>query len=313
MLATVYLRWLALCGFPLVIAPLIDAVFIAIGRSTRVMALQLLATLLNIILNPLFIYSMEFGIAGAAVATGLSRGASVLIGLYLIARDFHPARTDFRIDSSLGRIIRIGLPISWGIALYALVYWALIRVAVSPLGPAVNAALGIGYSALEGFTWPVFWGISLGVASLIGRYLGARRPDLARQTIVVAFPLISGLGFSAALIYWFGAEMLCGLFSNDPEVLREANAYARILAISQLFVAYECLAEAVLEGSGDTRPILVWSAPWNICRVPFSWYFAIHLGIGPAGIWWVIRCTTLIKAARKWSVVLRGGWQRIRV
>ncbi len=312
-LATDYLRWLAVFGFPLVMAPLIDAVFIAVGRTMLVMALQLIATILNIVLNPVFIYGLDYGIAGAAIATGISRGVAVLIGFSVLWRQFRPKRGDFRVDHSLHRIIRIGLPLSWGIALYALVYWALLRVAVSPLGPSVNAALGIGYSALEGFTWPVFWGLSIGVASLIGRCLGAQRPDLARRAIGLAFPLISTLGLSAALIFWFGAEPLCRIFSSDPEILREAILYARILAFSQLFVAYECLAEGVLEGSGDTRPILFWSAPWNLLRVPLAWYFAVHLGLGSTGIWWVINFSTVIKAAGKWSVVLRGGWQTIRV
>jgi putative MATE family efflux protein len=312
-LAVDYLRWLAIFGFPLVMAPLIDTVFIAVGRTLLVMALQLIATILNIVLNPVFIYALDYGIAGAAIATGISRGVAVLIGFALLWTQLRPVCAGFRSDHSLHRMIRIGLPLSWGIALYALVYWALLRVAVSPLGASVNAALGIGYSALEGFTWPVFWGLSLGVASLIGRCLGAQRPDLARRTIGLAFPLMSTLGVSAALIFWFGAEPLCGIFSSDPVVLRESILYARILAFSQLFVAYECLAEGVLEGSGDTRPILIWSAPWNLLRVPFAWYFAVHLGFGPAGIWWVINFTTLVKAAGKWSVVLRGGWQTIRV
>ncbi|MCI0666762.1 MAG: MATE family efflux transporter [Methylococcaceae bacterium] len=312
-LAAEYLRWLAIVGFPLVLAPLIDAVFIAVGRTALVMVLQLIATILNIVLNPVFIYRLEYGIAGAAIATGISRGVAVSLGFWLLWRQFRPGLRDFRPDRSLRRMIRIGLPLSWGIALYALVYWALLRFAISPLGPAVNAALGIGYSALEGFTWPVFWGLSLGVASLIGRYLGARRLDQAKRTIRLAVPLMSVLGLSAALIFWFGAEPLCGIFSDDPEVLREAILYARVLAFSQLFVAYESLAEGVLEGSGDTRPILWWSAPWNILRIPFAWYLAIHLGWGPAGIWWIINISTLIKAAGKWSVVLRGGWQTIRV
>jgi putative MATE family efflux protein len=312
-LAVDYLQWLAIFGFPLVVAPVIDAVFVAVGRTGLVMALQLIATVLNIVLNPVFIYGLEYGIAGAAIATGISRGVAVGMGLWFLWRQFEPRLSDFRPDNSIRRIIRIGLPLSWGTALYALVYWALLKYAVSPLGPEVNAALGIGFSALEGFTWPVFWGLSLGVASLVGRYLGAGRFDQAERTIYLAFPFMTLLGIAAALIFWFGAEPLCGIFSDDPEVLREAILYARILAFSQLFVAYEGLADAVLEGSGDTRPILLWSAPFNILRVPFAWYFAIYLGFGSAAIWWVINFSTLIKAAGKWSVVLRRGWQTIRV
>lgn len=312
-LATTYLRWLAIVGFPLVLAPVIDAVFIAVGRTTLVMGLQTIATILNIALNPLFIYVLDYGIAGAAMATGISRGVPVLLGFWILWRQFRPRLRDFRPDFSFHRIIGVGLPLSWGIGLYALVYWALLRYTISPLGADVNAALGIGYSALEGFTWPVFWGISMGVASLVGRYLGAHQLDQAKRTIRLAFPVMTALGILAGCIFWFYAESLCRIFTDDPAVLRQAVLYARILAFSQLFIAYECLAEAVLEGSGDTRPILFWSAPWNFLRVPFAWYFAIHLGFGPAAIWWVINISTAIKTVGKWSAVLRGRWQTIRV
>lgn len=312
-LAVEYLKWLAIFGFPLVIAPLIDAIFIAVGRTALVMTLQLIATALNIVLNPILIYQLDYGIAGAAIATGISRGVAVAIGFWILWRQFRPRLSDLRPDHSLGRIVHIGLPLSWGVFLFAFVYWALLKVAVSPLGPAVNAALGIGFSALEGFTWPVFWGLSIGVASLIGRYLGAEQLDQAHRTIRLAFSLMSALGVAASLTFWFAAEPLCRIFSEDPAVLQEAILYARVLAFSQLFVAYESLAEGVLEGSGHTRPILYWSAPLNLLRVPFSWYFAIHLGLGPAAIWWVINVSTFIKAAGKWSVVLRGTWQTIRV
>ncbi len=311
--AIVYLRWLSMVGFPLALAPVVDAIFIAIGRTGLVMVLQLVATLLNVLLNPILIYTFELGIGGAALATGISRGISVSIGLIVLRRQFMPQVQDFVWDSSLKRIIRIGLPISWGIAMFAIVYWALLKTSVSPLGPAVNAALGIGFSALEGFTWPVFWGISMGVASLVGRYIGANRIDQANQTIRIAFPLMSVGGLLAAALFWFGARPLCGIFTQDPEVLAQSVLYARVLAFSQLFVAYECLAEGILEGSGDTRPILFWSVPLNILRIPLAWLCAFPLGFGAAGIWWVINVTTALKAAGKWSAVLRGGWKSIEV
>ncbi len=311
--AITYLQWLSLAGFPLALAPIVDAIFIAVGRAGLVMVLQLAATVLNVLLNPIFIYTFDLGIGGAALATGISRGISVFIGLIVLRRQFSPQTRDFFWDSSLRRIVHIGLPISWGTAMYAIVYWVLLKTSIAPLGPSVIAALGIGFSALEGFAWPVFWGLSMGVASLVGRYIGANRIDQANKCIRMAFPIFSAVGLIAGLIFWFGAEILCGVFTQDPSVLAEAVLYARVLAFSQLFVAYECLAEGVLEGSGDTRPILFWSVPLNILRIPLAWLFAFPLGFGAAGIWWVINVTTAVKAAGKWSAVLRGRWKTIEV
>ena len=117
------------------------------------------------------------------------------------------------------------------------------------------------------------------------------------------------IGVLVACLFYFAAPWLCGFFTNDPLVLREAVCYAQILAFSQLFMAYETLAEGVLSGAGKTATIFYWSAPLNALRVPFGWLFAVHLGYGAAAVWWVVNASTLLKAMGKWRAVRSGRWQ----
>jgi len=308
-----YLRTLALVGLPMALAPVVDAAFIAMGRTALPMALQGLATLLNIVLNIVLLRWMGWGIEGLAVASGVSRLIATSIGLIALGRSVELAPGDLIPGEALQRIARVGTPMAANTAFYALVYWALLRTSISPLGPAVNAALGIGFSALEGFTWPLFHGLSLAVASLVGRALGAGRPELARQAIRTGLPLTTGAGIAAAAAFWFLSEPLCGAFTQDPEVLAQAVLYARVLAFSQLFVAWEAFAEGVLEGAGDTRSVLWLSSPLNLLRVPLAWAASGPLGLGAAGIWWVINLTTVAKAILKGARVAQGRWQRTEV
>lgn len=311
--ATAYLRGVALVGAPLALEPVLDAALIAMGRTGLALGLQALGVALNMALNPLFIHTLGFGVAGASLATGVSRVVAVAVGLWAIARLTGLRASDLRIDPTLRRVTRIGLPIALNTGAYALVYALLLRWAVSPLGPEVNAALGVGFSALESFTWPAFLGVSLGVASVVGRRLGAGEPEQAQAAVRLALPLSVGAGLVAALSFWFGAEPLCALFTEDPAVLREAVIYAQVLAFSQVFVALEALAEGALEGAGDTRTLFWWSAPLNALRVPLGWALAIPLGWGAAGVWWAINLTTFAKAMGKGLAVLRGRWLRTEV
>lgn len=316
-LATTYLRTLALVGLPLALAPLVDAALVAMGHTRTMLALQLAASLLNGLLNGLLIYRLGLGIQGAALATGAAHGLVVGIGLGLLWRRLGFRRPDLlrtlRPGAPLRRVLRVGLPIALNTAAYALVYQVLLRVAVSPLGPEVNAALGIGFSGLESVSWPLFWGLSLAVASVVGRSLGAGRPDLAVQAVRRALPLALGAGLAVALAFHLLAVPMCSLFTDDPAVLAHAVLYARVLAWSQPFVALEALSEGVLEGSGDTRAVLRWSLPLNALRVPLGAGLALGLGWGAAGIWWAINLTTMAKAMGKGGEVLRGRWRRVEV
>jgi len=307
-LATTLLAWLCLLGVPMALNPTLDAVFVGLGRTRAMMVLQVLAAVLNALLNPLLIFEMGLGVRGAALATVTARTMSAIVGLWLLQREIKPQIKNFWPDVSLLRMLRIGFPACWTTIAYAGVYWALLAVAISPLGPAVNAALGIGFSALEGMAWPMYLGVSLAVASVVSRRLGAGEPDEARRALRLATPLVTGLGAGVTLAFWLSARPICAVFTRDPDVLEEAVRYAWILGFSQVFVAWEALAEGVLGGAGDTRTIFRWSVPWNLLRVPLGWAIAIPLGFGPAGIWWVINATSVVKSLGKATAALRGVW-----
>jgi len=316
-LATTYLRWLALAGAPLALAPLIDSVLVAMGHTGTMMLLQLVAAVLNALVNALFIYGLGMGIAGAALATGLSRGVVVVVGLVLLWRrtGMQPGSlvAELRPGPELVRMVGLGLPIALNLATYALVYQALICFAVAPLGIEVVAALGIGFNGLESVSWPMFWGLSMALASLVGRSLGAGEPAQATRAIRLSLPLSLGAGLGVMVVFLLLARPLCSRFTSDPVVLEQAVLYARILALSQPFVAIEALSEGVLEGSGATGTVLAWSLPLNLLRVPLAWGLALGLGLGPAGIWWAINLTTVAKALGKGGAVLLGRWRSVVV
>ena len=309
-----YLRALAPGGIVLALAPLVDAIFFAMGNATLPLVLQLVFTVVNGMLNWLLIYQLDLGIAGAGYASVCSRALTTLIGLWWLRARIGWRLPDLRLlGATVSRLIRVGAPISLNVLAYALVYWVLLRVAISPLGPAVNAGLGIGFSALEGVSWPIFHGISLAVASMVGRQLGARRPDRAMAAVRLALPWSLGAGLAASLVFYFAAVPLCGLFTEDPDVLREAALYAQVLAFSQLFVAMEALGEGTLSGAGDTRSVFWWSGPLNVLRIPLGWLLAFPLGMGAAGVWWAINITTYVKALGKGGAVVWGRWRELEL
>ncbi|MEC9466595.1 MAG: MATE family efflux transporter [Myxococcota bacterium] len=308
-----YLSVIMLTSLPLVLAPLIDQVFIAMGNARTPMLLHVGMLLSNIILTPILIHYAGLGVVGAALASNISNLLGSLIGLWLLKKNLGFTRADIRPGPNLIRLLRVGTPVGLGIISYALVYWVMLYTSISPLGPHINAALGIGFSVLEGITFPAFHGIELAVASLVGQSLGAGRPDQAWRIIKMALPISTAMGLLATLGFWLGGEWLTSLFTEDPQVHEAAIEYALILAASQLFVAWEALTEGVLAGAGDTRTVFWYSTPWNIARVPLAWVLAFPLGYGAAGVWWAINVTTYAKAILKGIATMRGKWASLEI
>ena len=213
-LMTSYMRTIYIWILPLVLAPILDNLFIAMGNTKVPMVLQALAVSANLVLNPLLIYGFgEFegmGIAGAAVGTGLSRALTSVLGMFLLlrlyrVRLFHGASVRI---ARLWSVFCQGLPIALSIGVYAGVYAGLFALIIGDLGQDVAAGFGIGFNAFESVSYPFVLGVAMAGASLVGRNLGAKQVDGAWQAVrhTRFVGRLVGLGF--ALVFFFGSNLI---------------------------------------------------------------------------------------------------------
>ncbi len=317
-----YTRMIYIAALPIALAPLVDSFFVSMGDTRTPFLLQLGAVALNFCLNPMLIYEgapwdvdlgspERMGMTGAALATGLSRLLVLSLGLIILARRYKVRwmpRREPRI-ATMALLARTGIPSSASIGVYAGVYLVMLAFVFDQLDPSVLAALGIGFNAFEGISFPFYLGVAVAGSSLVGRNLGAGALEEARRAVRSVRRVGIGLGALLALAFLLLGPIVAHKFSQDPEVVRQTILYAQVLAASQIFVAIEAVSEKTLLGAGNTRPIIWITGPGNLLRAPLAWGLAIHFGWGAIGVWWAINVTTMLKALALLTIVERGGWR----
>lgn len=317
--ASDYLGTLYLFSLPMALAPLLDSCFVGMGHTRIPLLMQGTAVTFNFVLNPILIYGSSryawvpfegLEMQGAALATAASRAIATTVGLTILIRTFgvNPLRNARIRPQKLAEFVRISLPNSLSISAYAGVYWLIMSIVISELGDEVFAALGIGFNVFEGVSFPFYLGVAIAGSSLIGRSLGAGSPEQAKLAVsrVRHVGTVCGLGFTTAFLV--GGPLLIPVFTEDLDVTRHTLSYVNTIALSQFFVAHECVNEKVLWGAGHTRPILWISVPGNLLRIPLAWFLALELGWGALGVWWAINLTTVFKSAAFFLTVRGSRW-----
>jgi putative MATE family efflux protein len=305
-------RYLAayLAGCPLIFGYFaIDAAFRASGDTRTPFLLLAVSVAAALVLDPILILGLgpapALGIAGAAIATILTRGSAFVLGLALLAR-----RSMIRLAGPSGHAIpmiaRIGLPTAATGAIFSLIYVLMTRT-TTQFGTPALAALGIGHR-VESWAYMVGVGFGAAAAAIVGQNLGAGHVQRAERSGWITTGFASAVGVVAAVVEIVFAEEFASLFTDDPTVIAVGAGYLRICALSQAFVGAELVLEGALGGAGHTFPPMLTSTTLTALRIPLAAWAAFRWGI--EGIWWVICLTATARGIAMMVLWRLGGWKR---
>lgn len=295
-LGTIYLV-LPMIGFK----PLIDCVFLGLGNTVMPMLLSVLSVGLNVVLNPALIYGLwgfpAMGMEGAALSTGISRGFSAILGMLALNKWFGLGgylRQRFH-WGELKHMVQIGLPVCCTHAAYAICFLAIMKFAVAPLGPTVQAGLAVGFNGIESVSYCGLMGPAMAASSIVGRRLGARDYLGAKRGGMSCLGLSVGFATLTSIVFLLFGNSLASQFTEDPDVLREATLYLTIVAFSQVATAAYSTIQQMMTGAGRTVAMAWVSIGGNLSRVPLAWWFALSMGFGASGIWWALNVGNFLK------------------
>jgi MATE family multidrug resistance protein len=184
---------------------------------------------------------------------------------------------------------------------------------VARLGDVSLAASQIFISLLS-MSFMQASGLATGVATLVGRYIGAGQPLLVERSYVSGLKLTAIFAGGVALLFIAVPGPLVLIFSDDPEVLKLAGPLLVVGALFQLFDAFGILSDGGLRGAGDTRvPFLVRLVlAWGLF-VPLAWLLGIHLGGGLTAAWTAGLIYQVLLTAYLVHRFRSGAWRHIRI
>jgi putative MATE family efflux protein len=299
-----------LAGCPLIFGYFaVDAAFRAAGDTRTPFLLLSVSVLAALVLDPILILGLgpapTMGIAGAAIATILTRGSVFVLGLVLLAR-----QSMIRFAPPAGRTIpliaRIGVPTAATGVIFSLIYVLMTRT-TTRFGTPALAALGVGHR-VESWAYMVGVGFGAAAAAIVGQNLGARQLARAQRSGWITTGFASIVGVIAGVFQIVFAEAFAGLFTDDPAVIAVSASYLRICALSQAFVGAELVLEGALGGAGYTLPPMLASTTLTAVRIPLAAWAASQWGV--VGIWWVICLTATARGIAMMILWRLGRWKR---
>ena len=281
-----------------------------VGESVRPMLFILLTTVLNVILDLVFIAVFHWGIEGAARATVIAQGIGMCVALAYI-NNTHPLlsikKKDLVFDTGLFKEgLRIGLPTSVQQCAISLGLIALLGI-VNSFGTETLTAYGAA-GKIDTIIIQAVLTLSGALAAFCGQNIGARRLDRVREGVRFAMLVNVVLGLATfTAIYFFGDTMMLA-FTNDPEVIAIGQEY--LLIIGGFFIVHGGLNvfNGALRGAGDTLFTMVVSLTclWLI-RIPLAYWFSSIWG--RVGIWWAIGASLCIGLAVTYIYYRLGFWK----
>lgn len=281
-LALGYMRIILLSVFFMLPAFALHSFFTAQGDTKTPVRVQIGALVLNMILDPILIYGLDFGVRGAAMATLIAFASALAMYLYFLrTRSYLNIRpSEFRFSlPTLNDVSKVGAPASLMMITMS-IYIMFINRFMAHFSTNHVAAFGLA-SRLESFAGLPIMAFSLALLTLTGMFYGAKRHDLLKSTALYGIKIAVGLTSVVGLVFFILPRPFLRIFTPDPLLLEIGSAYLRIDVLTFPLMAIGFCVSRVMQGMGYGLPGLI----VNLTRiffvaVPLAYLFVFVLGFG---------------------------------
>lgn len=309
-------------GFNLIVILLflINGIFRGAGDAALAMRSLWLANILNMMLDPLFIFGISFfpelGVSGAAVATVIGRATGILYQLYHLKKGkglikIHKNNWHFK-PEIVWKLVKLSSGVTAQFIISSASWIFLMRI-ISTFGSAALAGYTIAVRIVI-FTLLPAWGFSNAAATMVGQNLGANQPDRAEKAVwrTGLFNMVF-MGSVMIMFFLFGGS-IASFFTEEKEVVENAAKCLSIFAMGYLFYAFGMVLVQSFNGAGDTRtPTIMNLFVFWMLQIPLAYFLAVHLGIGAEGAYYSIVISESTFSIIGYFLFKKGRWKTVKV
>lgn len=250
------------------------------GDSKSSLLFLSIATVINIVLDLVFVIVFHWGVAGVAIATVIAQLASWIFGIVYMRRKYEVLRFSlfkFKFDKEiLKKILKLGLPTGIQQILFSVGIMSL-QALVNSYGSDFIAGFNAA-NKIDTFAFMPIVSFSNAVTTFTGQNIGAKRMDRVHQGTIAAIGLSVTVCIVCLIIIPFGPYLL-GLFNQDPLVIEAGMIYLYNVMPTIALLAIVFTLNAVIRGAGESIvPMIGAIVSLWLGRIPAAYYIAYNFG-----------------------------------
>ena len=313
--SNIYLK-ISFLGFPFVFLFFIfNSIMNAQGNTLAPTILSGVSAIINVVLDPIFIFTLDMGVAGAAIATVISQAVLVIAGVFILKYRSHLIKLDFKdfkFDKrKLKKILNIGLPATIGQSGSALGF-AVLNSFIASYGTSTLAAFAMVNRITSLIMQPPM-GIGAALTSIVGQNIGANQFDRVMEAFKKSTTIVLTIGILGTGFLLWKDQGIIDLFmrnKDDMEVIVQGISYLRYISLSMPLMGMFSIFQGLFQGSGHTKYSMAMAIGrlWFI-RIPMILIFKHFTNWGPTGIWFSMSFSNLLICICGYAVYKSNKWQ----
>lgn len=294
----------------------INSIMSAQGNTVTPTILSGASAVLNMILDPIFIFTFNWGISGAALATLVSRALLAIVGVFFLFREdnkIKPNFHNFRFDKGILKdVLRVGFPSSIGSAGSAIGFMVLNGFVVS-YGTATLAAFGM-VNRITSMIMQFSQGVGAALTSVVGQNIGARQLERAKAAFYQAVKIAIYVGVVGCILLIAFDKELIDFFiqsKDDPLVISQGISFLRYISLSMPFLGIFSAFQGLFQGSGNTKFSMGMEIGrlWAV-RIPMILIFKYFTDVGATGIWFSMSVSNLLVCVYGLIIYKSNKWNK---